>query len=62
VRYVRLMKGQEYSHETNPTSRQRGCYIRTITTRAQLGGGEELGKGGGRSLVESLKRLDAKTN
>jgi hypothetical protein len=29
---IRLTEGQE----TNPSSRQRGCYIRTITARAQL--------------------------
>jgi hypothetical protein len=33
---VHLMKGQAYSQETNPDSRQRGCYIRPITTKIQL--------------------------
>jgi hypothetical protein len=36
VRYVRLAKDQAYSQQANPSSRQRGCYIRTITARAQL--------------------------
>jgi hypothetical protein len=29
VRNVHLTKGQTYSLQTNPSSRQRGCYIRT---------------------------------
>jgi hypothetical protein len=37
----------------NPSSRQRRCYIRTITARVQLGD---------KSLVVGLKGLDAKTN
>jgi hypothetical protein len=46
VRYVRLTEGQAYS-KTNPSSRQRGCNIKTtcITARVQLkkmsGGGSE---------------------
>jgi hypothetical protein len=36
VRNVHLTKGQAYSYETNPSSRQRGCYIRTIKVRVQL--------------------------
>jgi hypothetical protein len=35
-RYVHSTKGQAYSYETNPSSRQRGCYIRTMTARVQL--------------------------
>jgi hypothetical protein len=50
--YVHLTKGQAYSLETNPSSRQRGCNIRTITATFQLK----------KSLVVSLKRLGAKTN
>jgi hypothetical protein len=52
MRYVHLTKGQAYSQETNASSRQRGCYIRTITAKAQLKN----------SLVVGLKELDAKTN
>jgi hypothetical protein len=29
-------QGQVYSQETNPASRQRGCYTRIMTLRAQL--------------------------
>jgi hypothetical protein len=47
VRYVHLTKGRAYSKETNP-SRQRGCYIRTITARIQLK----------KSLVVGLKVVD----
>jgi hypothetical protein len=36
VRYIELTKGQAYSYETNPTSRQRGCSIRIVTTSVQL--------------------------
>jgi hypothetical protein len=36
VRNVHLTKGQAYSWATNPSSRQRGCYIRTITARVLL--------------------------
>jgi hypothetical protein len=36
VQYVHSTKGQAYSYETNPFSRQRGRYIRTITARVQL--------------------------
>jgi hypothetical protein len=43
------MKGQE----ANPSSRQRGCYIKTVTARVQL---RKI------SLVVGLKRLSAKTN
>jgi hypothetical protein len=52
VRYVHLTKAQTYSREINPFSRQRGCYIRTITVRVQLGK---------KSLFVGLKGLDAKT-
>jgi hypothetical protein len=37
----------------NSSSRQRGCYIRTVTARVQLNK---------KSLAVSLKGLDAKTN
>jgi hypothetical protein len=40
------------SIRNNPSSRQRGCYIRTITARVQLKK---------ESLVVILKGLDAKT-
>jgi hypothetical protein len=53
VRNAHLTKGQAYSLETNPSSRQRGCYVRTNTARVHLGE---------KSLVVSLKGLDAKTN
>jgi hypothetical protein len=33
---IHLKKCQAYSWETNPSSRQRGCYIRTITAGVQL--------------------------
>jgi hypothetical protein len=36
VRYINLMKGQAYSKDTNPYSRQTGCYVRIMTTRIQL--------------------------
>jgi hypothetical protein len=36
-RYVNLMKDEEYSSETNPSSRQRGCYVRTMTAMVQSG-------------------------
>jgi hypothetical protein len=36
VRYVHLTKDQAYSEKTNPSSRQSGCYIRTMTARVQL--------------------------
>jgi hypothetical protein len=52
MRNVYLTKSQAYSYETNPSSRQRGCYIRTITARVQLK----------KTLVVGLKGLDAKTN
>jgi hypothetical protein len=32
-----LYEGEAHSLETNPSSSQRGCYIRTITARVQLG-------------------------
>jgi hypothetical protein len=31
-----LDKGESYSWERNPSSRQRRCYIRTMTARVQL--------------------------
>jgi hypothetical protein len=37
VRNVHLTKGREYSKQTNPSSRQRGCYVRTNIERVQLG-------------------------
>jgi hypothetical protein len=49
VRNVHFTKGQAYSWERTPSSRQRGSYIRTITARFQLK----------KSLVVSLKGLDA---
>jgi hypothetical protein len=52
VRYVHLTKSQAYSQETTPSSRQRGCYIRTMTGRVQLK----------RSLLVILERFGAKTN
>jgi hypothetical protein len=36
VRYEHMTIGQAYAQETNPSSRQRGCYRRTITARVQL--------------------------
>jgi hypothetical protein len=36
LRYVHLTKGQAYSYETNPSFRQRGCYIKTMTAKVQL--------------------------
>jgi hypothetical protein len=36
VIYLHLTKGQAYSQETDPPSRLRGCYIRTMTARVQL--------------------------
>jgi hypothetical protein len=36
VRDVYLTKGHACSQETNPSSRQRGCYVRTIAARIQL--------------------------
>jgi hypothetical protein len=36
VRNVYLTKTQTYSYETNPSSRQRGYYIRAITARVRL--------------------------
>jgi hypothetical protein len=52
VQNVHMTKGQAYSYETDSTSHQRGCYIRTITTTIQLKN----------SLVVSLKGFDAKMN
>jgi hypothetical protein len=49
---VYLTKYQAYSWETNPSSRQRGCYIRTTTVGVQLK----------RILVVGLKGLHTKTN
>jgi hypothetical protein len=37
VRNVHLTKGQAYLQERKPSSRQRGCYKRTITERVQMG-------------------------
>jgi hypothetical protein len=37
VRNVHMTKGQAYSQQTNPSSRLRGCYIRTNTATVQLG-------------------------
>jgi ACT domain-containing protein len=36
VQYIHLSKSKAYSLKTTPSSRQRGCYIRTITARVQL--------------------------
>jgi hypothetical protein len=36
VPYVRLIKGQAYSQEINPSSRQKGCYTWTMTAKVQL--------------------------
>jgi hypothetical protein len=52
VRNILLTKGQAYSLETNPSSRQRGCYIGSMTASF------ELKKISGREL----KGPDAKTN
>jgi hypothetical protein len=52
--YTTLEKGKAYSKETNPSSRQRGYYIRTTTVKVQL----QKKK----SLVVNLKGLGAKTN
>jgi hypothetical protein len=49
---VHLTKGQAYSYEINPFSRQKGWYIRNITGRVQRGK---------KPLVVSLKGFDAKT-
>jgi hypothetical protein len=46
--YVHLAKDQAYSKETNPSSRNRGCYIRTITEK--------------KSQVMGIRRLDTKIN
>jgi hypothetical protein len=35
VRYAHLATAKPI-HKTNPSSHQRGCYIRTMTTRVQL--------------------------
>jgi hypothetical protein len=51
-RYVKFTKGQAYSQEANLSSPQRGCYVRTMTTRAQLQK---------KSPVLILKGLSAKT-
>jgi hypothetical protein len=53
VRNVHLAKGQAYSQETNPSSRQAGYKgIRTITAKVQFK----------KSLVIGLKGPDAKMN
>jgi hypothetical protein len=31
-----LDKGEAYSKDTNPSSRQRGCYIRTVAAKVEL--------------------------
>jgi hypothetical protein len=36
VLYMHLTEGQAYSYQTNPSSRQRGCYIKTTTASVQL--------------------------
>jgi hypothetical protein len=36
VRYVHLTKMKNIHKRQNPSSRQRGCYIRTITARVRL--------------------------
>jgi hypothetical protein len=36
VRNVRLTEGQSHSYETNPTSRQRGCYIRDYYRKSSV--------------------------
>jgi hypothetical protein len=36
VRYVHLTKAKHIHKETNPSSRQRGCYTRNMTVRVQL--------------------------
>jgi hypothetical protein len=53
MRNEHLMKGEAYSLETNPSSRPKGCYVRTNTARVQ--------SGKYKSLVVVLKGLDAKT-
>jgi hypothetical protein len=50
VWYVHSTKGQAYSQETNSSSCQIRCYIRTMTARVQLK----------KNLVVSLKGLDSK--
>jgi hypothetical protein len=35
VWYIHLTKGQAYSYGANPSSHQRGCYIRIMTARVQ---------------------------
>jgi hypothetical protein len=52
VRNIHKTKGQAYSEEGDPSSRQRGSYIRTTTTRVHLK----------KNLVVGIKGLDAKTN
>jgi hypothetical protein len=44
VRNVHLTKGLAYSQETNPSSRLRECYIRTITVTVQLEEGKISGR------------------
>jgi hypothetical protein len=46
-------KGEAYSQETNPSSRQRRCYIRTMAVKVQLQKD---------TVVVGLKGLGAKTN
>jgi predicted RNA-binding protein YlxR (DUF448 family) len=49
---MQLIKGQEYSQDTAPSSRQRGCYIKSMTERVQLK----------KIQVLSVKKLDAEMN
>jgi hypothetical protein len=56
VRYDHLTK-EAYSLETNPSSRQRKCYIRIMTARVQLGepgGGQDELIGGEPPVVKKL--------
>jgi hypothetical protein len=46
-------EGQQLSKTTDPSSHERGCYIRTITSSVQLNK---------KILVVDLKGLGAKTN
>jgi hypothetical protein len=36
VGIIHLTENQAYSVQANPSSRQRGCYIKTITARVRL--------------------------
>jgi hypothetical protein len=55
VRYVHLTKAKQNHKKKNPTSLQRGCYIRTITASVHL---QKKKK----KLFVSLKGFDPKTN